>query len=244
MQTIGTEPNEGTLAYKVEVVGDGDAQNFDNNRYAGATCFKSGQVDHIRPTCPSTGPDKKLDPQNDNQGGDNGQNGQRPDTSPGTTVPSRMVSPAIVKPTTGQTANRPPPIVEQTEVVTSIDMQSEKVASVEARTGIKGLDTAPINAIVPEPCAWIDSIELSQTGSSSVCPTEPALRSQIGTTTVGQTGSTRESSIRSNEAPSEDNSNRTEPRGWLAWVHVNGILMMLAVDMGAAMTIINSRKFL
>jgi hypothetical protein len=75
-----------------------------------------------------------------------------------------------------------------------------------------------------------------QTGSPSLCSTEPALRSQIG--------NTGESSIRSNENPSEDNSNRTEPRGWLAPVHVNGILMMLAVDTGAAMTIINYRKFL
>jgi hypothetical protein len=36
----------------------------------------------------------------------------------------------------------------------------------------------------------------------------------------------------------------TGTRGWLALVYVNGVLMMLAVDTGAAMTIINTRKFL
>jgi hypothetical protein len=64
VRTMGTEPSEGAPTYRVEVVGDGGVQNLDNNRYAGATCFKCGQVGHIRPTCPSTGPDKRLDPQN------------------------------------------------------------------------------------------------------------------------------------------------------------------------------------
>jgi hypothetical protein len=36
----------------------------------------------------------------------------------------------------------------------------------------------------------------------------------------------------------------TGTRGWLAPVYVNGVLMMLAVDTGAAMTIIDTRKFL
>jgi hypothetical protein len=266
VRTMGTEPSEGTPTYRVEVVGDGGVQNHDNNRYAGATCFKCGQVGHIRPTCPSTGPDKRLDPQNsrrrpngsnnsnrgggqqgrggrntrssDNQGGDNRQNERRSDSSSGTTVPPRMVAPAMVIPPTGQTADRPPPIVEQTEVVAPIHTPSEQTAPIEERTPNEGLDTAPINAMVLEPRAPIDSIELSQTGSSSVCQTEPALRSQIGTTAVDRTGSTGKGSIRNDNAPSEDNSNQTEPRGWLAPVHVNGILMMLAVDTGASILFI------
>jgi predicted aspartyl protease len=38
--------------------------------------------------------------------------------------------------------------------------------------------------------------------------------------------------------------NISETRGWLAPVYVNGVLMMLAVDTGATMTIVNSEKFL
>jgi hypothetical protein len=46
--------------------------------------------------------------------------------------------------------------------------------------------------------------------------------------------------LRSSEVRATTDGNLTETRGWLAPVHVNGVLMMLAVDTGAAMTIINS----
>lgn len=182
IRTMGTEPHESAPTYRLEVVGDGGTQNLD--KYAGATCFKCGQIGHIRPTCPSTGPDKKLDPSNfrrkpngsnnSNQGEgqrvrrglNNRSNGNQSDNinrnghgsvSPsGATVPSRMVSTIIKAPTTGLAADPSPLIVKQTTSVPSDHMQSEAAVSGET----KGLDTAPVNAIIPEVVAPIGDIEL------------------------------------------------------------------------------------
>jgi hypothetical protein len=113
VSAMGMEAGEGPQGPRMEVSNHGPPAS-DNGRWADATCYKCGQLGHIRPYCPSTGPDMRLDPSavrrrnadNSNRGGGGGQRGRcnqnnRPVNNPGgwnngprqdNTVPSRRVA--------------------------------------------------------------------------------------------------------------------------------------------------------
>jgi hypothetical protein len=117
VQTIGPEGDDSTPTCRVDVSRDNGSQAASFNRYADATCFKCGEKGHIRPVCPYTGPDKRLDPNRTrgrntggnnstrggvqrgrggrgNRNGGNGNAGPVPNVPSGNAVPSRLVSPA------------------------------------------------------------------------------------------------------------------------------------------------------
>jgi hypothetical protein len=60
-RTVGPIVGDTSQGPKVEVSSNGPLAT-DNNRWAGATCYKCGQVGHIRTYFPSTWPDLRINP--------------------------------------------------------------------------------------------------------------------------------------------------------------------------------------
>jgi hypothetical protein len=228
VRTMGSEGDDSTPTCRVEVNRDSGSQAVGFNRYADATCFKCGEKGHIRPGCPYTGPDKRLDPNGTrgrntggngsgrgggqrgrggrgNRNGGNGNAGQGPSEAPGNAVPSRRIAPAADPAEAG--------------------IAPRCTIAVQTETGSPGNHPGENEGI-------------SQTQTGVTTPTRPVPAREVGPLPV------REGDVILTNCHKKGSDAATGTRGWLAPVYVNGALMMLAVDTGAAMTIINTRKFL
>jgi hypothetical protein len=201
-------------------------------------------------------------------------NGPGQDASNGqvSTVPSRCVAPVPVewngRPLVGpETVSEPPsparvtPACETAVTVESSTTPSSDLASYPVPEEVlaigwptNGLGKATGMDITDEglrngrPVEFLENCS-DQTGCTHARPGDPVGEEVDEKDSVINNGADQVDGegvipLRSSEAHALTEENFMETRGWLAPVHVNGALMMLAVDTGAAMTMINSRKFL